>query len=269
MASFSQVPSKSPFAQYIKAMRVDCNMSRLAKRIIKWFNDTRGQEKKFEYRFTGKDSRMFVHNFMFLIASVDNSAKKELETVRNAKEHVHAVAFLCLILRDCISLFSRLEIEDEQVSELEQLCKTFYRVYQLVFNFHPSVWTLGFIVPAHTKDMKAKYGLGLGLNSMEGREAKHVSISRYTANTTFNSRWQQVFMHEFISLLWLRERGHNQSPNVASSGLTYMPKRTVEQTFCYCGYNKDPKENKCKYCSHPLRSLFIESDKQGKLLKSH
>ena len=40
-------------------------------------------------------------------------------------------------------------------------------------------------MPAHTKDMFGKYGLGLGLNSMEGREAKHVSIARYCRNTEF------------------------------------------------------------------------------------
>ena len=266
MTCFSQVPHTSPFAQYVKTMRVRCNLSRLAKKIFKWFNDTRGKERKFEYRFTGKDSRMFVQNFMFLISSIDNSAYRDLERDPNAKSHLHALAFLCLVLRDCISLFSRLEIDNEQVSKLEQLCRTFYRIHQLVFKFHPSVWTLGFIVPYHTKDMKGKYGLGLGLNSMEGREAKHVSISRYTANTHFYSRWQQIFMPEFISLLWLQERGHNQTPKVNSSGLTYIPKRTSQPEFCYCGFEKEPEESKCKYCNHRLRSLLIECDKQGKLL---
>lgn len=36
-------------------------------------------------------------------------------------------------------------------------------------------------MPAHTQYMKDKYGLGLGINSMEGREAKHVFVARYTA----------------------------------------------------------------------------------------
>ena len=30
--------------------------------------------------------------------------------------------------------------------------------------------------------MKKSYGLGLGLNSMEGREAKHIAISKYCLN---------------------------------------------------------------------------------------
>ena len=42
---------------------------------------------------------------------------------------------------------------------------------KMLFFFHvnPTVWTIGHIVPAHARDMKSKYGLGLGLNSMEGR----------------------------------------------------------------------------------------------------
>ena len=53
--------------------------------------------------------------------------------------------------------------------------------------------------------MKGKYGLGLGLNFMEGREAKHVFISKYSQNTMFHSRWEQIFLHEFVSLFWLKE----------------------------------------------------------------
>ena len=71
---------------------------------------------------------------------------------------------------------------------------------------------------AQTKDMFGKYGLGLGLNSMEGREAKHVSFARNCRNTEFSSRWRQLFMHEYISLLWFRERGHNQTGKVATCG---------------------------------------------------
>jgi len=61
--------------------------------------------------------------------------------------------------------------------------------------------------------MKSKYGLGLGLNSMEGREAKHVFVPKYSNNTMFYSRWEQIFLHEFVSLLWLRGKGYNWGPH--------------------------------------------------------
>ena len=136
---------------------------------------------------------------------------------------LHVIAYICLCLRDCVSLFSRIEITDEQVSELKAICTRYFRANAIFFHVNPTVWTIGHIVPAHTQDMKSKYGLGLALNSMEGREAKHVFISKYSNNTMFYSRWEQIFLHEFVSLLWLRGKGYNWS-NANSSSLSYIPK---------------------------------------------
>jgi hypothetical protein len=91
---------------------------------------------------------------------------------------------------------------------------------------------LGNIVAEHARDMKVKYGKGLGLNSMEGREAKHISISRYSKNTNFKARWEQIFQHEYVSLVLLREKGYN----FVVSCYMYIPKRATEDSkFCYCG----------------------------------
>ena len=54
--------------------------------------------------------------------------------------------------------------------------------------------------------LKEKLGYGLGLNSMQGREAKHVKLARYVQNTynvKKSSRWWTVFRHEFVSMVWL------------------------------------------------------------------
>ena len=64
------------------------------------------------------------------------------------------------------------------------------------------MWTLGCAVLVHTEDMEQVYGLGLGLNSMEGREAKHISISKYCKNTAYSHRWKQFIQHKCISLIW-------------------------------------------------------------------
>lgn len=37
------------------------------------------------------------------------------------------------------------------------------------------------------REMKKKYGMGLALNSMEGREVKHISIARYSHNSTYRN----------------------------------------------------------------------------------
>ena len=49
--------------------------------------------------------------------------------------------------------------------------------------------------------------MGLGINTMEGRDAKHFTLAKFTHNTQFSNRWAEVFKHEYVSLFWLREKG--------------------------------------------------------------
>ena len=108
------------------------------------------------------------------------------------------------------------------------------------------MWSLGKVVPQHTKEMKAKYGLGLGLNSMEGREARHIAISNYASKTAYMYRWEQVFRHEYISLIWLREQGYNAKVKLNSITRSYVPKRASnnDPEFCSCGFNKIVSEDR-------------------------
>ena len=79
---FSQISDNSPIAKFVNEMKTKCHLSHLANRVVKWFNDTRGDGKPFDYRFTGKDSQGFLHNFMYLVAAV--------------------LSYLCLVLRECV-----------------------------------------------------------------------------------------------------------------------------------------------------------------------
>ena len=158
--SFSQVPAHSPFNRYIAAMRA-CGLFRLAKKVTKWFDETKANGKSFDYRFTRKDSRLFLVHFMSLISAVKSRANAGRETTI-----LHVTAYICLCLRDCVSLFSRLAISDEPLSKLKTLCTKYFRVNAIFFYGNPTVWTIGHLVPAHTQHMKEKYGFGLGLNSM-------------------------------------------------------------------------------------------------------
>ena len=208
--------------------------------------------KEFDHRFTDRVSRMFLHNFMFLIDVLEKCIKgKETEAI-------HCHAYLCLCLRNAVSLFSRFDITVDQIVELKHYCTSFYRGYNLYFSANTTVWTLGHVVPVHTKEMKEIYGMGLGLNTMEGREAKHIAIAKYAANTAHKYRWEQVFRHEYISLVWLRAHGYSSNINSlsnTSNSLSYIPKRVLNKTpnFCNCGLDKQVSDEVCRFCSHELR----------------
>ena len=263
--SFSAVPSHSPFHKYVTTMRTSCKLGRLSDRIVRWFSETKALGKGFDYRFTGKDSRMFLHNFMTLISCV-------LPSVVTTDKHfisLHVIAYLCLCLRDCVSLFNRYEISEDQIAELKTQCHNYFKLNQLFFDhaISPTVWHIGYVVPSHTEDMLGKYGFGLALNSMEGREAKHIAISKYSKNTSFKCRWEQVFQHEYVSLIWLRERGLNWA-HLSKKTTSYIPKRTEDtNAYCYCGMEKqDSSDNCCSICSHRVREKIKLSIQLGKSL---
>lgn len=96
---------------------------------------------------------------MLLIAVVESSLQQGTCT----KEHY---TFHLLALRDCVSAFSRIKISGEQLGELKRNCRINFILNCLFFSRHTTVWTLGNVVPVHTKKMVDKYGIGL--NSMEG-----------------------------------------------------------------------------------------------------
>ena len=97
--------------------------------------------------------------------------------------------------------------------------------------------------------------MGLGLNSMKGREAKHIAIAKYVANTIYACRWEQVFHHEYISLIWLQSHGYTSNINSLSSNLSYTPKRVSikDPKFCNCGLDKEISDQFCGFCNHSLR----------------
>ena len=100
------------------------------------------------------------------------------------------------------------------------------------------------------------YGKGLALNSMEGSEAKHQAIFWYAFNTNFLNRWKQVFYHEFISPIWLQEKGYNLI-SASSCNKTYIPNRNFQSDHCYCGL--PVADQRCEYCNSPCRTQITKS----------
>ena len=100
---------------------------------------------------------------------------------------------------------------------------------------------------------------------MEGRESKHITIGRYSQNTNFSGRWGQIFSHEFVQLIWLREKGFYEEENLQHKQ-TYIPKRVSNEESCFCGLEIGPQQQKCHYCSHQYMDQIDKSVKLGKLL---
>lgn len=250
VAEFQKVNTNSPFFRLITSLETEASLSRLAKKVVRLFDEGKGNPKALSYRFTGEESHRFLHNFMYLIKAIEGTNDPQPVEFK-----LHVFAFTCLSLRDTVSLFCRLKIDKKQLDDLEKACQKFFISCALFLQVNPTVWTLGHVVPIDTRELFEMYGKGLALNSIEGREAKHQAISRYAQNSNFLNRWKQVFRHEFVSLVWLRERGYNLTGS-SSSKETYIPKRAFQSDHCYCGL---PVTGECKYCNSPISTKITKS----------
>ena len=182
-----------------------------------------------------------------------------------SKGHVlklHTLSFIGVKLKDVVSIYSRAEVSIEQVENLKILCQQFFNASNLLLtDITPTMWTVGVALPYHTSKLHQKLGYGLGLNSMQGREAKHVKFAKYmenTCNARKSLRWWTVFRHEFVCMVWLREQDpysiayRCEKRNISDS---YIPKRVrdCDDRFCHCGVLKTTTANQgCEICTSDL-----------------
>ena len=144
----------------------------------------------------------------------------------------------------------------------------------LLEGVNPTVWTLGYAIPYHTNQLLEKLGCVFGLNSMHGREAKHVKLAKYvenTCNVKKSMRWWIVFRHEFVCLLWLREMdpysvSYRQEKKKGCD--SYIPNRVKDNDtrFCYCGFPKlNANDEGCTVCTGSVMQLVKQSVATGKV----
>jgi hypothetical protein len=223
--SLSDMPDTCTLISFLNYLKGTAQAGRLYNAIKRWFSEKRKKGIEFSYRFTGADSKKLAWHFAALIQvllCVQSLSKGTLVKL-------HSLIFIALKLRDAAALYSRVEINNIQVEELKNLCQQYFNAVQLLLNrVTPTVWTLGYVVPYHTQQLFDKLGYGLGLNSMQGREAKHIKLAKYvenTCNVSKHTRWVTVFRHEFVSLVWLREMDpYNKSCQQSKVGrVSFIP----------------------------------------------
>ena len=68
-------------------------------------------------------------------------------------------------------------------SLLKAYASTFFNTDCLLLDgVTPTVWTIGVVIPYHTGKLLDKLGYGLGLNSVQGMEAKHIRLPLYVCS---------------------------------------------------------------------------------------
>ena len=254
----ADVPENSCFARYLCALKTEVRAGRLLKKVKKWFNS--GRKGSFDYRFTGKETKKLCHKFMYLVAALESEGDSPEIQMR-----LCAIAHCALELRGAVSLFSRVNIQERDLIELENHCLRFFNaVSTMLQTVSPTVWTIGYAVPYHTRILFNKYKLGLGVNSMQGREAKHVRLQQYAKHASLASRWEVVLKHDFVSNIWLRRADPHHFGYTKCTD-QYIPACISSDSFCFCGYPKDPNAEKCKFCSSLVYKEVAKTADLGEL----
>ena len=87
----------APLSRVRTALKYEVKAKCLARKVIKWYDETQSTGQDLQYRFTGKESRLFCHNFMWLVKwlSSEKDSKRQRQTVL-------IYAYVGLKLRDCV-----------------------------------------------------------------------------------------------------------------------------------------------------------------------
>ena len=133
-------------------------------------------------------------------------------------------------------------------------------------SFHQSLELLGLLaIVCQFTQNKLNRSLVWGLGSIQWRaENLNMSLARFARNTHHSTRWVQVFRHEYISFIWLRESGCDLVKHTPTKN-KYIPARCFTATFWHCGNQKPQGKAKCTFCSHPIQQTIDDCIKQGKL----
>ena len=115
------------------------------------------------------------------LSSPDDSQETKLRSA--------TLAFCRVKLRDAVSMFSRVVVNKEVLDELRTCCRQFSNAVSLLLSgVNPTKWTIGYVIPMHSDLLFEKFGFGLGINSMQVREAKHVRREQYARHSCLSKR---------------------------------------------------------------------------------
>lgn len=156
-------------------------LSRLANKVKRWFNETQGSGNDFQYRFTGQDLKMFLHNFMLVIDALKQPADSEKQTFT-----LDVFAYICFQLRQIVTIVCRVvNITLQELTQLKQYCSNLFRACLFTPSISPTIWGMGHIIPAHALDVFNKYKLGLNCVSKEGENQSMLLLEGTAKTLTF------------------------------------------------------------------------------------
>ena len=257
--SVFDLPDENPLRKHLKTLRFTLKCKKMYNKILRWFKENT-KSSNFEFWFTGEETKKFCDGFMHPIAT-----QIEEGTVEHPKNFfVLSLGMMGLHLRNSLSLASRVtNISVNDLPKLEQECTKYFNLASLFHSVTLSVWAMGYCIPFHTRQLLEDLGVGLGINSMQGRESKHQQLASFASFSLVKQRWAKVFRHEHMSNIWLRQQNPFYDTYKKCKD-TYVPQCCSTTGYCTCGMPLSTA-GKCVYCECALSNEIGACASMGKL----
>jgi hypothetical protein len=175
----TDLPKSCCLRKFLSCLKKKVKANRLYNSILRWFREGHKSDIACHFRFTGQQTRLMCNGFSKLVQVL---LLNDLDCCEDLI--IYAIAFMAVNPRDAVSIFSRImDMKQELLAKLNRCCVNYFNAAALFLSrITVSVWTVGYIVPVHANKMFEKFKTGLGINTMQGREAKHHTSEQMAAN---------------------------------------------------------------------------------------
>ncbi|KAI8513931.1 hypothetical protein Bbelb_082550 [Branchiostoma belcheri] len=172
-------------------------------------------------------------------------------------------------LRDAASIFSQVEVTEEDLQTLEWTCSLYYNLLCLFIPIAVSlpVWTVAKAIPYHARILWTKYGIGYGILSLHAKESKHAALKADLGLTNRckapgkQNKWVQVFRANYMRSFYLEE--YCPCPQTYNPHFhCRVPKHAGQAGYCLCG--RDIPREDVQLCSTCEKACaFVQCADEG------
>ncbi|XP_066914986.1 uncharacterized protein [Clytia hemisphaerica] len=251
--------------------KTGCGLAYIAKEIVKHHDAEENKLKRLEVRLIGSQAISLAQYSFRLVDSLCSPDETPTQQIKRL-----ALAKICETLRDIGSLINRIDVGFNNYPEvIRDLCTIFFNMFSLFFEQHCqlTVWTMGYVIPYHVQNVFEKYGVGYGIMSMQGKEAKHAALKQELRNNTNRSiaqdatgKWHQIARSNYIRKFYLPYHFPVSSNSYHSH---FRPRKafpTDGEIECACSRTIDEDLTSCKVCIESIE--LMECAKLAKLTES-
>ncbi|XP_065639723.1 uncharacterized protein LOC136072530 [Hydra vulgaris] len=233
-----------------EADELGCGLKFLAKNIREHYQNESKRMNKLETRLIGAQAVSLAQYSFRLVDILQIENESNIQKLKRT-----VLAKICESLRDAGVLIIKYNITSENYSaDVAKYCVRYFNLFSLFFpeSCQSTVWTMGYIVPYHAKDIYTKYNIGYGVLTMQGKESKHSSLKQQLKNNSNRSvssdeqgKWHQLMRSSFVRNIYLpyhfpmniTYHTHYKSrvpANLDSESICHCSRQLVSEQLCDC-----------------------------------